>query len=152
MKQADDVAVPCVGHHAQQGFHVCTVHAAEVYRIREEFIILSITEDIIVVIFFRGTGQRLINRHPLFELVFVIAIVQAYRLQPTGQSALAPVVLHLALAGRLARSKDDDVYLVHELLAAPAVSVIVVVDGLEQGIALLVEVAASNRFIPPDEG
>lgn len=81
----------------------------------------------------------------------MVAIVKANRFQPACQGAFTTVVLHLAVSSFI-RGNDNDINLIHKLFAAFAVGVVVVVDGLEERIALLIEIAARNYLVPPDKG
>ena len=97
-------------------------------------------------------GQGFVDGHAGLGLVFLVAVVQAGSLQPAGQRTLALEVLHLALPRIPAGSQHHDIYLINELLAVVAVGIVVVVDGLEEGVALLVEIPAGNHVVPLYQG
>jgi hypothetical protein len=80
-----------------------------------------------------------------------VTVIQAYGLEPSGEGALATIAFELAFAGVGTRREQQHVNLVDELLAAVAICVIMVVNGLEQRITLAVEIATGDPLIASDE-
>lgn len=82
-----------------------------------------------------------------FGFKLLVAIKQTSCLQPTGQCTLTSEILHLTFSSCLAWGKNYYVNFIYKFLAICTVGIIVVVDRLKQGIALLVKVFACNHFI-----
>ena len=148
--KSDDFAVSLVGHTVQYAKSIFTIEIVEVYLYGAEFFLSPTT----IVIFFliAVETQRFAYRHLAFRVILLVAIIQTCCLEPTGQCTLAFEILHLAFACSFAWCENYDVYLVYELFAGRAICIVVVVDGLEEGVASLVEILASDQIVSLYQG
>lgn len=132
----NQLAVALIGHHREYFLHVVHIEFAGVCYERVVIHVISIIGDIIIFVGRNPFGKQL------------VAIVLRNDFKPHSQSASKTEVLQLGPMCFTMRHEDIDVNLVYQFYGVLAVSIILVVDSLEQRIALPIQILLRNEGVP----